>query len=79
MPLYCVGSCVWFVCWVEMSAGRTRIRCAAIAELMDMKAVVAGSQTCNFRLDLHSVSDFCEGNCAANFVACSGMKYGNSF
>ncbi len=79
MAFCCIGSRVWFVCWIEMGAGGTRVGRAAIAKFVDMKAVVAGSQACNFHLDLHSVGDFYEGNFTADFVACSGMKHSNGF
>ena len=62
-----------------MGAGGGRVGRAAIAKFVDMKAVVAGSKACNFRLNLHSVGDFYESNFTAHFVACSGMKQSNGF
>jgi len=43
MPLGSVWPGVRFVGWVKMSASGTEIGGAAIAEFMDMKAMIAGS------------------------------------
>src|SRR5438034_1325837 len=74
-----IGGRVRLVRWIEMSAGRTCIGRAAIAEVMDMKAMHARSQAGEFCVDLHSVGDFVERDGAAHFVALSGMHYGDSF
>ncbi len=78
MPLGCVGSCMRFAGWIKMSASGARIGRTAIAKLMDMKAVVPGSQARNLSPDLHTIGDFDERYSAAHFVACSGMKHRNS-
>ena len=44
---------------------------------MYVKAMFPRTQARDLRLDLHSVGDFCEPDCAADFVACSGMQHGN--
>src|SRR5262249_43057630 len=58
MPLGCVRSCMRFVGWIKMSTSRTRISRAAIAELMDMKSVIARSQPGDFGPDLHPIGYF---------------------
>ena len=79
MPLGCVGSCMRFVGRIEMSAGRTRIGCAAITELMDMESMIAGRQAGDFRMDLHPIGLFGERNGTADFTACGGMKHRDRF
>ena len=74
-----IGGRVRLVRWIEMSAGRTCIGRAAIAEFMDMKAMLARSKAGEFCVDLHSVGDFSERDGAAHFAALSGMHYGDSF
>ena len=77
MPLSGVWRGVRFVSWIEMSAGGTGIGRAAIAEFMDMKAMISGSQARDLCLDLHAIGDFGERDSAAYFVAAGGMKHGN--
>jgi hypothetical protein len=65
--------------WIKMSASGTRIGCAAITELMDMKSMIARSQAGDFRPDLHPIGLFGEGNRTADLAACGGMKHRDSF
>src|SRR5882724_2229455 len=74
-----VGPGVRLVGWIEVSAGRGGIGRAAIAEFMDVKAMLTGSQTSDIRLDLHSVGDLSEGDGAAHVVARSGMQHCDGF
>src|SRR5438093_13444605 len=74
-----IGGRVRLVRWIEMSAGRTCIDRAAIAEFMDMKAMHARSKAGEFCVDLHSVGDFSKRDGAAYFAALSGMHYRDSF
>ena len=74
-----IGGRVRLVRWIEMSAGRTCIDRAAIAEFMDMKAMHARSKAGEFCVDLHSVGDFSKRDGAAYFAALSGMHCGDSF
>ena len=79
VPFGRVRTGVRFVGWIKMSACGSRIRGAAIAEFMNMKAMVSGSETCYLGMDLHAIGIFCEGNRAAHFVTCRGMKHRNGF
>ena len=79
VPFGGIGPGMRFVSWIKMSACGSRIWRAAIAEFMNMKAVVAGSKACYLRMNLHSIGNFDERNRAAHFVACSGMKHCNRF
>ena len=80
MPLGCVRRGMRFVGWIKMSAGGTRIGRAAIAEFMNVKAMVTGSQACYLCMDLHAIGNFGEGNRAAHLAASSyGMKHRNRF
>ena len=64
---------------IEMRARGTGVGCAAIAKFMDMKAVFTRRQARDLRVDLHAVGDWREGNGAADFIACGGMKHRNAF
>ena len=77
MPLGSVWPGMRVVGWIKMSAGGTGIGGAAIAEFMDMKAMISGSQPRDLCLDLHAIGDFGERDSAAYFVAAGGMKHGN--
>jgi len=77
MPLGSVRAGVRFVGWIKMSASGTEIGRAAIAKLMDMKAMIAGSQSGYLCLDLHAIGDLGKRDSAANFVASGGMKHRN--
>ena len=79
MPFGCVRPCMRFVGWIKMSAGGSGIGRATIAELMDMKAMVAGYQAANFRPHLYSIGHFGKCHGAAHFVACGRMKHRNGF
>src|SRR4030095_5499528 len=68
---------VWFVSWIKMSAGRSGVCRATIAEFMNVKTMIAGSQACKVRVNLHAIGLFGEGNRAADFVARCGMKHGD--
>ena len=65
MPFGCIRSCMRFVGRIKMSASRTRIGCAAIAKLMDMKTMIARSQAGDFRPNLYPIGHFGESNGAA--------------
>ena len=77
VPLGVVGTSVRFVGWIKMSASGTGIGCAAIAELMNMKAMVPRGQARDFCLDLYAIRDFGKRDSAAHLVAPGGMKHGN--
>ena len=77
MALGCVRPGVWFVGWIKMSTGRSGVCGAAIAEFMNVKTMVAGSQACQVRMNLHAIGLFGEGNRAADFVTRCGMKHGD--
>src|SRR5262245_66090171 len=79
MPRSCVGPSMRLIGWIEMRACRTGIGCAAIAELMNMKAVLTRRQTGNLRVDLHAIGDWRECDGAADFIACGGMQHRNAF
>lgn len=79
MPFGYVGSRMRFIGWIKMSTSRARIGCAAIAELMDMKTMIAGSQASDFRPNLYAIGHFYEGNSTTDFVACGRMKHRDSF
>jgi len=66
---------MWFVGWIKMTAGGTRIRRAAIAKFMNVKAMVAGSQPCYLCLNLHAIGNFGERNDTAHLAAGCGMKH----
>ena len=50
---------------------------AAIAEFMNVKAMIAGSQARYLCLDLHAIGNLGKRDRAAHFVASSGMKHRN--
>src|SRR5205085_12479871 len=79
MPFGRLGSRMRFAGWIKMSASRTRIGCAAIAEFMDMKAMVARSKATDFGPDLHAIGHFGECNSAAHLVSRGRMKHRNGF
>ena len=79
MPCVHIGSRMRLLRWIKVSAGRVGIGCAAIAELMDVKSVLARSEARDFRMDLHSVGNFNECDRAANLVALGGMKHSDGF
>jgi hypothetical protein len=70
---------MWFVGWIKMSASRTRIGCAAIAELMDMKTMIARGEASDFRPDLYPVGHFGKRDSAGHFVACGRVQHRNGF
>src|SRR5689334_18097454 len=75
--------CVWpgmrLISWIEMPTCGTAIGCAAIAEFMDMKAMLTGRQPRNFCMHLHAVADRRECYGTGDFIACGGMQYRNTF
>ena len=75
--------CIWpgmrLVSGIEMRAGGTGIGRAAIAEFMDMKAVLAGRQARDLCVDLHAIGDRRECDGAADFTARGGMQHRNAF
>src|SRR6476659_9351819 len=77
MALRCVRSGMWFVRWIKMSAGRSGVCRTAVAEFMNVKAMVAGSQACKVCMNLHAIGLFGEDNRTADFVARRGMKHGD--
>jgi hypothetical protein len=44
---------------------------------MHVKTMFTRIQARDFRLHLHSIGYFCERDCAADFVARSGMQHGD--
>ena len=80
VTLECIGAGMRFISWIKMSASGTRVRRTAIAEFMNVKAMVTGSQACYLCMDLHAIGNFGEGNRAAHLAASSyGMKHRNRF
>jgi len=77
MPLGCVWSSVRFFGRIKMSPGGTGICRAAIAEFMNVKAMLAGGQTHYLCMDLHAIGNFGKCDRAAHFVARRGMKHRN--
>jgi len=77
MPLGGVWPSVRFVGWIKMSASGSRIGCAAIAEFMDMKAMISRGQARDLCIDLHAIGNFGKRDSAAQFVAAGGMKHRN--
>ena len=53
MPFGCVRPRMRLLGRIKVSAGGSSIGCAAIAELMDMKTMIARSQAGDFRPDLY--------------------------
>ena len=64
---------------IKVSAGGSGIGCTAIAELMDMKTMIARSQAGDFRPNPYAIGLFGEGNSTTDLVACSRMKHRDSF
>jgi len=62
---------------IKVSAGRTAIRCRAIAEFMDMKPVVARGKAGDFCVHLNAIGNFSERDSAADLVALRGVKHGD--
>src|SRR6476660_10565097 len=77
MPLSGVLPGMRFVGWIKMSAGRTQIGRAAIAEFMDVKTMVPRSQARDLCIHLHAISDLGKRDGAAHLVATGGMKHRN--
>src|SRR5947207_193207 len=63
----------------ESAAGRTQVGCAAIAEFMNMKTMIAGCQAGDLCLHLYAIGDFGKCDRAAHLVAAGGMKHRNCF
>ena len=68
-----------FVGWIKMTAGGSRVCRAAIAEFMNVKAMVAGSQACYLCMDLHAIGYFDECDGAAYLVPRGGVKHRDGF
>ena len=79
MPFGCVGSCMRIIGRIKMSTSGTCIGCAAIAELVDMKTMIARSQAGDLRPNPYAIGLFSEGNRTADFAACGGMKHRYGF
>src|ERR1700751_5550883 len=77
MPGISIGSSMRLVRRIKVSAGRTAIRCRAIAEFMDMKPVVARGKAGDFCVHLNAVGNFSERNSAPDLVALFGGKHGD--
>src|SRR2546428_12756936 len=77
MPLDRVWTGVRFAGWIKMSARGTGIARAAIAEFMNMKAMIAGSPARYLCLTLNAIGNPGKRDRAAPFVASSGMKHRN--
>jgi hypothetical protein len=74
MPLRVIGSGVRFIRWIEMTASRRQIGGAAIAELMHVKTMLAGSQPGEIRLNTHTIGFLGECYCAVYFIVGRRMK-----
>src|SRR5882757_2251453 len=79
VPFGRIGPRMWLLGWIKVTTGRSGVGCTAIAELMDMKAMIAGSQAGDFRPDLYAIGLFSESNRTADFTACGGMKHCDGF
>src|SRR5207248_5276883 len=79
VPFGRIGPRMRLLGWIKVTARRSGVGCAAIAELMDVKTMIAGSQTGNFGPDLYPIGLFSESNRTGDFAACSGMKHRDSF
>ena len=79
VPRGCIGPGMRLVGGIEMRARGTGITCTAIAKFMDMKPVLTRRQARDLRVNLHALGDWRECNSAADFIACTGMQYGNAF
>src|SRR5207249_10002538 len=79
MPFGCVGSCMRIVGRIKMSTSRTRIGCAAIAELMDMKPMIARSQAGDLRPTPYAIGLVGQGNRTADSTASGGKKHRHGF
>ena len=77
MPLGGVWPGVRFVGWIKMRASGSRIGCAAIAEFMDMKAMISRGQARDLCMDLHAIGNFGKRDGAAQFVGSGRMKHRN--
>jgi len=75
MPFQRVRPRMWFVGWIKMSAGGTRIRRAAIAKFMNVKTMIARRESCYLCLNLHAIGNFGERNGTTHLAAGCGMKH----
>jgi hypothetical protein len=64
---------------IKVSARGSSIGCAAIAELMDMKTMIARSQAGDFRPDLYPIGHFSKRDGAGHFVARSRVQHCDGF
>jgi len=79
VPRNCIWPSMRLIGGIKMRTGRTGIGCAAIAEFMDMEAVLTRRQARNFCVHLYAVGDWRECNRTADLIACGGMQYRNAF
>ena len=79
MPRSCIWASVRLIGRIEMRACGTGVGCAAIAEFMYMKPVLARRQARDLRANLHAVGDGRKCDGAVDFVAGGGMQHGDAF
>lgn len=79
MPFRVVRPRVPAVGRIKMTACGTAIARAAVAEFVNMKAVIAGSETGDLRMHLHAIGFFSERDGALYIIPCGGMKHRNCF
>ena len=69
VPFGRIGPRMRLLGWIKVCASRSGVGCAAIAKLMNMKAMIAGSQAGDFRPDLYPIGLFGERNRTRDFTA----------
>ena len=79
VPCGCIWPGMRLVGGIEMPACGASIGCAAIAKFVYVKAVFAGRQARDLRVNLHAIGDWRECDRACDFIACRGMQYRNAF
>ena len=75
VPFTRVRSAVRLIAGIEMSAGRARIRGAAIAKLVDVKTVLAGCKAGDFAFHTYAIGHFSKRDRAVHVVALRRVQY----
>lgn len=77
VPFTRVRSAVRLIAGIEMSAGRARIRGAAIAKLVDVKTVLAGCKAGDFAFHTYAIGHFSKRDRAVHVGALRRVQYRN--
>ena len=79
MPSGGIWAGMRLIAGIEVPTRGTGVGCAAIAEFMDVKTVLARRQTSDFCVNLHAVSNRRECDSTADLIARGGMQHRNAF